>query len=48
MEAGAALAYTMGSMGVATLLPLGKLVVTCYVALAIFGRCEPQVQESGT
>jgi proton glutamate symport protein len=34
--AGAALAYTVGSMGLATLLPLGKLLVTCYVALGIF------------
>jgi proton glutamate symport protein len=36
VAAGAALAYTVGSMGVATLLPLGKLLVTCYVALLIF------------
>jgi proton glutamate symport protein len=36
IAAGAALAYTVGSMGVATLLPLGKLLVTCYVALLIF------------
>jgi len=36
VAAGAALAYTVGSMGLATLLPLGKLLVTCYVALAIF------------
>jgi proton glutamate symport protein len=36
VAAGAALAYTVGSMGLATLLPLGKLVVTCYAALAIF------------
>jgi proton glutamate symport protein len=36
IAAGAALAYTVGSMGLATLLPLGKLVVTCYAALAIF------------
>jgi proton glutamate symport protein len=34
--AGAALAYTVGTMGVATLLPLVKLVVTYYVALAAF------------
>jgi len=36
VAAGAALAYTVGSMGLATLLPLGKLLITCYVALAIF------------
>jgi proton glutamate symport protein len=36
VAAGAALAYTVGSMGVATLLPLGKLLVTCYAALLIF------------
>ena len=36
VAAGAALAYTVGSMGVQTLLPLGKLLVTCYVALLIF------------
>jgi len=36
IAAGAALAYTVGSMGLATLLPLGKLLVTCYAALAIF------------
>jgi proton glutamate symport protein len=36
LAAGAALAYTVASMGVATLLPLGKLVVTYYVALAVF------------
>ncbi|MGO9336797.1 MAG: dicarboxylate/amino acid:cation symporter [Terracidiphilus sp.] len=36
IAAGAALAYTVGSMGLVTLLPLGKLVVTCYAALAIF------------
>ena len=36
IAAGAALAYTVGSMGVATLLPLGKLLVTCYAALLIF------------
>jgi proton glutamate symport protein len=36
VAAGAALAYTVGSMGLATLLPLGKLVVTCYAALAVF------------
>jgi proton glutamate symport protein len=36
IAAGAALAYTVGSMGLATLLPLGKLVVTCYVTLGVF------------
>jgi proton glutamate symport protein len=36
VAAGAALAYTVGSMGLATLLPLGKLLLTCYVALGIF------------
>ena len=36
VAAGAALAYTVGSMGLATLLPLGKLVVTYYVALGVF------------
>jgi proton glutamate symport protein len=36
IAAGAALAYTVGSMGLATLLPLGKLLLTCYVALGIF------------
>ncbi len=36
VAAGAALAYTVGSMGVATLLPLAKLAITCYVTLIIF------------
>jgi proton glutamate symport protein len=36
VAAGAALAYTVGSMGLATLLPLAKLLITCYVALGIF------------
>jgi len=36
VAAGAALAYTIGSMGLATLLPLAKLLVTNYVTLAIF------------
>jgi proton glutamate symport protein len=36
VAAGAALAYTVGSMGLQTLLPLGKLLVTCYVALGVF------------
>lgn len=34
--AGAALAYTVGSMGLATLLPLGKLIVTYYIGLLVF------------
>ncbi len=34
--AGAALAYTVGSMGLATLLPLGKLIVTYYSGLLAF------------
>jgi proton glutamate symport protein len=36
VAAGAALAYTVGSMGLATLLPLAKLLATCYAALAVF------------
>jgi proton glutamate symport protein len=36
LAAGAALAYTVGSMGLATLLPLAKLAATCYVTLIIF------------
>jgi proton glutamate symport protein len=36
IAAGAALAYTVGSMGLATLLPLAKLLATCYAALTIF------------
>jgi proton glutamate symport protein len=36
VAAGSALAYTVGSMGLATLLPLGKLLVTNYVTLTIF------------
>ena len=36
LAAGAALAYTVGGMGLATLLPLAKLVFTCYAALAAF------------
>ena len=34
--AGAALAYTVGSMGLTTLLPLGKLIVTYYTGLFAF------------
>ena len=36
VAAGAALAYTVGSMGLATLLPLAKLAVTCYATLIAF------------
>ena len=36
VAAGAALAYTVGSMGLLTLLPLVKLVVTYYAALGVF------------
>jgi proton glutamate symport protein len=36
VAAGAALAYTVGSMGLATLLPLAKLAVTCYATLIVF------------
>jgi proton glutamate symport protein len=33
---GAAIAYTVGHLGIGVLLPLGKLLVTGYVALAVF------------
>lgn len=36
VAAGAALAYTIGSMGFATLLPLVKLIATYYAATAVF------------
>jgi proton glutamate symport protein len=36
VAAGAALAYTVGSMGILTLLPLAKLAVTCYATLIVF------------
>ncbi|HMG84497.1 MAG TPA: cation:dicarboxylase symporter family transporter [Terracidiphilus sp.] len=36
LAAGAAMAYTVGSTGLATLLPLAKLVVTYYIALTAF------------
>ncbi len=36
VAAGAALAYTVGSMGLATLVPLAKLAATCYVTLLVF------------
>jgi proton glutamate symport protein len=36
VAAGAALAFTVGSLGSATLLPLAKLALTCYAALIAF------------
>jgi proton glutamate symport protein len=39
LAAGAAMAYTVGSMGLATLLPLVKLVGTYYAALIAFVVC---------
>src|ERR1035441_6451170 len=36
LAAGAAMAYTVGSMGLLTLLPLVKLVATYYAALSAF------------
>jgi proton glutamate symport protein len=36
VAAGSALAYTVGSQGLTMLLPLGRLVFTCYAALAAF------------
>lgn len=36
VAAGAAMAYTVGNMGLATLLPLVKLAATCYATLVIF------------
>jgi len=36
IAAGAALAYTVGSMGLATMLPLAKLAITCYATLIVF------------
>jgi proton glutamate symport protein len=36
LAAGGALAYTVGSMGIGSLLSLGKLVLTGYIALAVF------------
>jgi proton glutamate symport protein len=39
IAAGAALAYTVGSMGLTTLLPLAKLAITCYTTLIIFVVC---------
>ena len=36
VAAGAAMAYTVGNMGLATLLPLAKLAATCYGTLIVF------------
>jgi proton glutamate symport protein len=36
LAAGAAMACTVGGMGLATLLPLAKLAATCYVTLIVF------------
>jgi len=36
VAAGAALAFTVGSLGSATLFPLAKLAITCYAALIAF------------
>ena len=36
VAAGAAMAYTVGNMGLATLLPLAKLAATCYGTLVVF------------
>ncbi|MDR3792377.1 MAG: cation:dicarboxylase symporter family transporter [Terracidiphilus sp.] len=36
LAAGAAMAYTVGNMGLATLVPLLKLAATCYVTLVVF------------
>ena len=36
LAAGSALAYTVATTGFASLVPLAKLVVTCFIALAIF------------
>lgn len=36
---GAAMAYTVGHMGISVLLPLGKLVLTAYGALLVFLLC---------
>jgi proton glutamate symport protein len=45
LAAGAAIAYTVGKMGVGTLLPLFKLVATFYAALAVFlfAVCVPSL-----
>jgi proton glutamate symport protein len=36
LAAGSALAFAVGQMGLAALLPLAKLVITCYIALIVF------------
>jgi proton glutamate symport protein len=36
LAAGSAIAYTVGRLGLAALIPLAKLVVTCYIALFAF------------
>jgi proton glutamate symport protein len=36
LAAGSAMAYTVARMGLASLIPLGKLVITCYIALIAF------------
>jgi proton glutamate symport protein len=36
LAAGSAMAYTVGRMGLAALIPLAKLVITCYIALFVF------------
>ncbi len=36
LAAGSAMAYTVGRMGLAALVPLAKLVITCYIALLVF------------
>jgi proton glutamate symport protein len=49
LAAGGAIAYTVGKMGIGTLLPLAKLVGTFYVALAVFllGVCVPSLMIFG-
>lgn len=39
VAAGAAMAFTVGHMGLATLVPLAKLAATCYAALLLFVVC---------
>ncbi len=36
LAAGSAMAFTVGRMGLAALVPLAKLVLTCYIALLVF------------
>ncbi len=36
LAAGSAMAFTVGKMGLEALIPLAKLVVTCYIALFVF------------